>query len=184
MTENDILALIEKDPWMMEVISVAASLNLKDWIIGAGFVRNKVWDYLSGRNPNTVDTPDIDLVYYDPTGNDEAADEALSAKLQAQTGFNWEIINEFYAHVWNNLSPYKSTEDAISHWTETVTAIGVTLDQHGQLRLFAPYGIDDLVNFIVRPTPAFLDKIERIRERVAKKKWLEKWPNIRIVTGA
>lgn len=180
MTKEDILRLIERDLWMMEVISIAKSLELKDWVIGAGFVRNKVWDCLSGKIVNGVDTPDVDLVYYDSGGNDEEADEKLSKELSERTGFNFEIVNEFYAHTWNNLAPYKSTEDAISQWPETVTAVGVTMDNSGKIRLVAPYGIDDLINFIVRPTPLFINKIDLLRERVVKKKWLEKWPNIKV----
>lgn len=181
MTEEEILHLIESDRWMMEALSVAKSLNLKNWIIGAGFVRNKVWDHLSGKIMTGVDTPDLDLVYYDSAGNNEQDDEKLSKELSEQTGFNWEIVNEFYAHKWNKFPPFTSTEDAISHWTETVTAIGVTLDSSGKLHLFAPYGLGDLINFIVRPTPIFLDRMDVLRDRVQKKKWLEKWPNIKIV---
>lgn len=36
MTEKDILDLIEKDEWMMDVLRVVRTLNLPDWIIGAG----------------------------------------------------------------------------------------------------------------------------------------------------
>ena len=68
--------------------------------------------------------------------------------------------------------------DAISQWPETVTAIGVTLDKAKKLKLIAPYGTSDLVNFIVRPTPKFKDKIQVLKDRVAKKHWLEKWPKI------
>jgi hypothetical protein len=181
MTEEEILYLIESDPWMMEALSVAKSLSLKNWILGAGFVRNKVWDHLSGKTLVGVDTPDIDLVYYDLEGNDEETDEKLSKRLSECTGFNWEIVNQSYAHKWNNLDPYTSTEDAISKWPETVTAIGVTVNSAGKLRLFAPYGITDLINFIVRPTPTFLNKINVLKDRVQKKKWLEKWPKIKIV---
>lgn len=179
MTEQDILNLISRDEWMMKILHVAEKLDLQDWVIGAGFVRNKVWDYLHGYNKPQVDTADIDLVYYDPSGNDQKADEELSEKLQKETGAKWEVVNEFYAHRWNNLPPYKSTEDALSQWPETVTAIGVRLEK-GKLRLIAPYGIDDLVNLIVRPSPRFLD-IDKVRERVEQKKWLKKWPKLKII---
>jgi hypothetical protein len=180
MTEQEILGLIKNDKWMMGVINTAASLNLPDWIIGAGFVRNKVWNYLSGISKEKVDTNDVDLVYYDQNGNDKEADKKLSEKLTSETGINWEIKNEVYMHERNNLPPYKSTVDAISQWPETVTAIGVTLDNN-QLKLITPYGIEDLVNFIVRPTPVFSEKMETIKQRVNDKKWLEKWPQIKIV---
>ena len=61
MTEKDILDLIKRDKWMMDILRVAEKLNLPDWIIGAGFIRNKVWDYLQGYNKSRVDTVDIDF---------------------------------------------------------------------------------------------------------------------------
>lgn len=181
MTEQDILDLIRQDPWMMNIINMASALNLPQWIIGAGFVRNKVWDHLSGNKKEVVDTRDVDLVYFDPQGNDQKADEQLSAELRDKTGIVWEVVNEFYAHAWNGLPPYISTEDAISQWPETVTAIGVTLDEGGELKLFAPYGINDLINFIVRPSPKFKGGLEKVKERALQKKWKEKWKNIRYI---
>ncbi len=178
MTEQDILNLILQDKWMMSVIYAAAALNLKDWIIGAGFVRNKVWNHLLEIEKETVDTRDIDLVYFDPNGNDEKADEELSEKLRQKTGITWEVVNEYYAHKWNNLPPYKSTEDAISQWPETVTAIGVTLDKNNKLKLIAPYGIDDLINFKIRISPKFKGDSELLKKRMADKKWKEKWPRV------
>ena len=177
MTEKEILDLIKSDKWMMSVISTASSLNLPQWIIGAGFVRNKVWDYLSGNNKNVVDTRDVDLVYFDPMGNDESGDKRLSEELLRKTGIEWEVVNQYYAHKWNNLSPYKSTEDAIFQWPETVTAIGVTI-LDDKLKLIAPYGVNDLINFIVRPSPNFKGGIEKVKERMTQKKWLNKWPKI------
>ncbi len=127
MTEKDILNLIQKDEWMMRVLRIAEKQNLKDWVIGAGFIRNKVWDYLHEFDNKKVDTPDVDLVYFDPNGNDEKADEKLSKKLKKETKINWEVVNEFYAHKWNKIPPYKSTEDALSQWCETATGLGVYL---------------------------------------------------------
>jgi len=103
-------------------------------------------------------------------------------KLKKETGIGWEVVNEAYAHKWNNLPPYKSTEDALSQWPETVTAIGVRL-KNGKLKLVAPYGISDLVNLIIRPSPKFAD-ISKVKERVKYKKWLEKWPKLKIAPWA
>ena len=71
MNDRDILNLIREDDWMMNILSIAERLNFPDWVIGAGFVRNKVWDYLHGFSRKEVATADIDLVYYDLNGNDQ-----------------------------------------------------------------------------------------------------------------
>jgi len=187
MTKQDILNLISENKWMMDVLRTAEKLDLPDWVIGAGFVRNKVWDYLHGYNKPKVDTADIDLVYYDPNGNDEDADEKLSKELEIKTGLNWEVVNEAYAHKWYTIKPppYTSSEDAVSKWPETATCIGVRTE-NGKLKLMAPHGIEDLVNLIIRPSPAFIDKANVknvVIERMEKKKWLEKWPKLKIVPG-
>src|SRR3989338_8510243 len=178
MTEKDILNLIIEDKWMMNILHIAEKLDLPDWVIGAGFVRNKVWDYLHGYNKSGVDTADIDLVYYDPNGNVQKEDERLSEKLKKETSVDWEVVNEFYAHKWNNLPPYKSTEDALSQWPETATGIGVKLEG-GKLKLIAPHGISDLINLVVRPSPKFPDGMERVKERANEKKWTAKWPKLK-----
>ena len=86
MTEKDILNLIEQDEWMMKILRIAEKFNFPDWVIGVGFVRNKVWGYLHGYVKKEVETNGIDLVYYDPNGNDQRTDEELSQKLQNETG--------------------------------------------------------------------------------------------------
>ncbi len=184
MIEQDILNLIHEDKWMMDVLSTAEKLNLPDWLIGAGFVRNKVWDYLHGYQREKVDTNDIDLVYFDPSGNDENADKKLSEEFNIKTGLHWEIVNEAYAHKWYTIKPppYTSCGDAVSKWPETSTCVGVKIE-NGELKLIAPYGIEDLVNLIVRPSQAFIDEgnvKNVVAERVKKKKWLEKWPKLKL----
>lgn len=100
-------------------------------------------------------------------------------KLKKETALNWEIVNEFYAHNWNSQLLYKSTEDALSYWPETATAVGVKI-KNGELKLIAPYGIHDLVNLIIRPSLKFPDGMKRVQERITEKKWLEKWPKLKI----
>lgn len=52
-TEQQILALIEDDKWMMDVLRTAQRLELSDWWICAGFVRSKIWDTLHGYDRRT-----------------------------------------------------------------------------------------------------------------------------------
>lgn len=180
MSENDILDLIKNDVWMMEILQHADKINLPDWAIGAGFVRNKVWDHLHGYVRRGVVTNDIDLVYFDPTKSDQALDEELSQRLQHETRIKWEIVNEAYAHKWNSLQPFKSTEDAISHWPEVATCVGVRLERD-DLQLIAPLGIDDLVSGIIRPNKKLSKASEVAKTRVKEKGWLEKWPKLTLV---
>lgn len=82
-------------------------------------------------------------------------------------------------HRRNGDAPYADTLDAIRHWPDTATSIAARLRQ-GQIDILAPHGIDDLLALIVRPTPAFIGKMDVYRERVQRKNWQSKWPNLRI----
>ena len=180
MTEQDIIALIEKDEWMMQVLRVANELNLPDWMIGAGFVRNKVWDYLHGNQTPHNEDSDIDLAYFDSTDVHEETEKKYDIWLKSKMEANWSAKNQARMFAVNNTEPYKSSEDAISNWVETATAIAVKLE-NGKLKLIAPHSIDDLVNLIIRPTSLFKNNTQRVRERAEKKQWLKKWPKLKMI---
>jgi hypothetical protein len=69
--------------------------------------------------------------------------------------------------------------DAIRRWPETVTAVGVTLDDHNRITFIAPYGAEDIFEMRVRRSPLFED-IDYYRNRVTNKNWKEIWPRITI----
>jgi hypothetical protein len=64
------------------------------------------------------------------------------------------------------------------HWPETCTAIAVR-SAGFRVELLAPFGVDDLLRMIVRPTPAFANKLDIYRTRLARKAWSKSWPLLR-----
>lgn len=182
MTEKEIIALIENDPWMMQVLHATESMNLPDWMIGAGFVRNKVWDELHGYQREVVDTADIDLIYFDSKNLSEQKEKDIDTELRKKININWATKNQARMHVVNNNDPYVSSRDALAHWVETATAVAVKIE-NGYPKLITPYGLDDLVSLIVRPTPYFKNDLEKFYERIEKKQWLKKWPKLKVATG-
>ncbi|MFZ7934831.1 nucleotidyltransferase family protein [Bacillus thuringiensis] len=182
-TEKDIIRLIENDEWMMNVLQMAKSLELPDWWICAGFVRSKIWDTLHDYEANTA-MPDVDVIYYDSLHQDEIYEQSLETKLMNMDAtIPWSVKNQARMHVVNNMPPYSFSVDAISKFPETATALGVTLDELNNVILTAPCGIEDVLSLQVRPTAHFLESKERLhmyKNRVIKKNWQSKWPNITI----
>lgn len=189
MNETDIQDLIRRDEWMMQVLRAARALALPDWMIGAGFVRNKVWDYLHGflaRSPY----PDIDLIYFDPA--DPSVFEPYTSstdtedRLQAllpDLGVPWSVTNQARMHAAKNQQPFRSSTDALAHGVETATCIGVRLEDDDSLTVIAPCGIDDLVRLVVRLNPNYLVRnpktaISDFNDRIDRKKWRERWPKL------
>jgi uncharacterized protein len=182
-TEEDILNICKEDPWMMEVLKTAQTLDLNDWWVCAGFVRSKIWDSLHELEKRTQ-IPDVDVIYFDPININEDYEKELEEILRTiMPNVPWSVKNQARMHLINNIPPYSSSVDAIAKFSETVTALGLTLNNFGQIILTAPWGINDLVHLEVRPTPYFMKSGELIRiyeERIVKKNWQEKWNKIKV----
>jgi len=181
MSTQDIINVISADRQMMDILRTAQKLNLPNWMIGAGFVRNKIWDHLHGFKKDTLSASDIDLIYFDTTNSNESADIELSRKMQHETGLGWEIVNQTYTHSWHHRPPYANVEEALADWVEVPTCVAVSLTESGEIKLHAPHGIADLVNLIVRKNPYSLESNDVYRDRVTRKKWKEKWPKLEII---
>ncbi len=83
-----------------------------------------------------------------------------------------------------NTPKYTSSKDAISKFPEKCTAVGARLDDRNQLELYLPYGEEEILNFIVSPTPYFEEDLLRYNvylKRVDKKKWNNIWPRLTII---
>ena len=157
-----------------------ARLGLPDCWIGAGFVRGPVWDRLHGYDrPTPLD--DIDVVYFDPEAHDPSAEQAQEARLRtALPGLPWSVRNQARMHRRNGDPPYRSTKDALRHWLETPTAVALRLTADGRPELLAPFGLDDLLELVIRAAPhARAHRMAAFRDRLAAKDWLETWPKVR-----
>ncbi|SCE93003.1 nucleotidyltransferase family protein [Micromonospora mirobrigensis] len=180
MSDQDVVHLIESDAEAMAVLRAAAGLDLPDWWIGAGFVRNRVWDAISHLPP--APARDVDLAYFDPVRRDPRDDARAEARATAALpGVPWEIRNQARMHLRNDVEPYPSTLDAISRWPETATCVAVTL-RGDSVRLVSCHGLADLVGMVVRPSPAFRNAAGRalVRRRVEVKGWRDRWPELRL----
>ncbi len=180
--ERELKDLIAADPWRCAALRAAASLDLPDAWIGAGFVRAPVWDRLHGYNhPTPLD--DIDVIYHDPADLSEAAERRQEARLEAILPCGlWSVRNQARMHLRNKDLPYSSSEDALRHWLETPTAVALRCGKHGGLDLLAPFGLTDLFNMVIRPTPhAKAQRYAAFRVRVGSKNWLTAWPQVRVV---
>ncbi|MGI2328278.1 nucleotidyltransferase family protein [Planococcus sp. YIM B11945] len=180
-TEEDVLALVEKDAWMLAVLAAARSLDLPDWWICAGFVRSKIWDALHGFNERTP-LSDIDVIYFDPENLSEHAEKRVEERLhRIMPGLPWSVKNQARMHIANELEPYTSAVDAISKFPETATALGMKVDGEGTLMLTAPHGLDDALNMAIKPTPYFY-KNEKImqtyKDREKRKNWQATWKKV------
>lgn len=180
-SEAGIEQLAAADDWMMQVLAAAKSMDLPDWWIGAGFLRDRVWDAIEGNEP--VRPRDVDLVYFRDSDTTPETDWALSDRANERFPFaHWEIRNQARMHVKDGVVPFHSAAEGIAHWTETATAVAVRLDENDKLSFLYCYGSADLLNLIVRPVTVDGITMPRdlVERRIRDKRWLERWPDLTI----
>ncbi len=176
----DIARWIEGDSLRMGMLRAVARLGLPDCWIGAGFVRNLVWDRLHGY---TEATPlnDIDVLYFDPADQSRETERKLEARLRRSfPGLPWSVRNQARMHRRNRDAPYRSTCHALAFWAETPTAVAVAI-RGGGVAVIAPFGTEDLMGLTVRPTPRFRHKMAIYRARVAGKNWSALWSRLTVL---
>ena len=164
----------------MCILKLVRDLRLPDWWIGAGFVRNKVFDYLHGYKKKTP-LNDVDIIFFDRKNLSEKREAGYQNKLKKKMPrVKWSVTNQARMHELNGDKPYKNAEDGLARWTETPTCVGVKINRKGKLFLAAPHGIKDLVGLVVRPGPLAKHRLGTYKKRMQEKNWLKTWPKLRI----
>src|SRR6202035_5374382 len=154
-----LVTLVRCSPVLMRALRAARTVDPPDWVIGAGAIRDRVWDHLHGfTRPAPV--RDLDLAFFDPIAlggdRERSAQRALAAEAPALA---WDVTNQAAVHLWYpqvfgiEVDPLTSTSDAVATWPETATAIGVRLLADDCIEGIAPCGLDDLFGLICRRTP-------------------------------
>lgn len=168
----------------MSWLSDARRLELSEWCVGAGLVRNLVWDTLQG---NCFQAPeDIDLIYYElQTYKNNRQAELNKEIARISPAIKWDVTNQATVHLWycddmsQSYPPFKNILEGIATWPEYCTAVAISLDSSDQLSILAPYGLEDLFNFKVRWNPKRAS-YNTFLERARKKFSTSRWPQLRI----
>ena len=176
--QQQIIDWLRQDSERMQILATARRLGLNDWCLGAGFVRNLVWDRLHGF---TTSTPlnDIDVIHFDSRHNDAERDQMLESRLLEWSVQPWSVKNQARMHLRSHRAPYRDSEDAISYWTEIETAVGARLQADGSIQLVAPFGLQALFNHSITFNPKS-NNLAAFEQRVVDKQWLELWPQLKL----
>ncbi|WP_409863314.1 nucleotidyltransferase family protein [Roseateles sp.] len=181
---DELRAIVRSSAWLMRALHAARYLGLPQWCIGAGALRNRVWDHLHGHSEPSA-LADVDLAYFDPEepSGEEAAHQAALAR--ACPDLPWELTNQAHVHLWfescfgHAVAPLRSLQDAVASWPEFATAVAVRLEADDTLTVIAPHGLDDLFAMRIRRNPARVS-VETFRQRIAQKQYAQRWPRVLI----
>ena len=84
----------------MRALRAARTVDPPDWLIGAGAIRDRVWDHLHGFT-RPVPVKDLDLAFFDPVSLDGERERSVQRALTAQAPeLAWDVTNQAAVHLW------------------------------------------------------------------------------------
>jgi DNA-binding SARP family transcriptional activator len=186
--DRQIVALrqtLSSNELLLEIMRRISRLKLPNWYVVAGGIVQTVWNVLTGR-PVGAGIRDYDVIYHDPRDLSRAAEDDVisrAALLFSDLDAVVEVGNQARVHLWYEqrfgvpCAPYPCTEAAIDTFPAQTTCVGVHLDG-AEWKVYAPYGLSDMFNLVVRPNPilapaaVYADKTRR---------WQRIWPELTVL---
>lgn len=174
-------AIVPQNPWLSQILSQWQYINLPDCWLVAGAIAQTVWNH-AGDLPLTHGIADIDLIYFDASDLSEASEYQHAERIRAlfaNLPVHLDVKNEARVHLWyaekfgDALEAYQSSQHAIDTFPTIATSIGVRPNNIGGLHIYAPYGVADLINLVVRPNK------KQIKQQTYEHKlirWQSLWP--------
>ncbi len=175
--------MVRATSWLVELLRLVRDTGPPDAYVAAGVIRDLVWNRLTDR-PAVRGRGDVDVVYFTP---DEAEDRAAffqAALEDVAPDVDWEVVNQAQVHAWHArqgrpVEPFSSLEESLRSWPETATAVAVRMADDETLRVVAPFGLADLFSLTLRANAGCPDERSHA-VRVHEKRWLERWPSLRV----
>lgn len=174
--------IVRADPALMAVLATMRGLDLPDWRLFSGAVYQAVWNHRTGR-PAGYGVRDYDIGYFDPDTSWDAEDAvirrvaaAFAPPLDAQV----EVRNQARVHLWfegrfgHPYAPLVRTDEALARFVAPCFAVGVRLEADDSITVAAPFGLQDVFDLTIRPTPdrPLAKDWDRIIDK-AKARWPE-----------
>jgi uncharacterized protein len=183
---QELTRLILTTPWFMSVLETVRACNPPDWLVGAGIIRNLVWDHLHQYQTPTP-LADIDVIFFDPLDLRPERDHIVQRQLaQRLPRVTWEATNQAAVHLWYeevfgfSVPTLHSSEEAVGTWPETATSVAVRLLSTDQIHIVAPFGLSELFNMVLRRNPSRVTR-EQFVQRLHSKQILRKWPRVQVI---
>src|SRR5487761_515199 len=177
---------LRRNSTLTEVLTRAAAMNLPGWYLIAGCLYQTVWNVVTGQ-PAEAGIHDYDLAYFDACDLSwDAQDAVIQTGNTVFAGLHApvQIRNQARVHLWYEQKfgvrcpPHSSAEAAIDTFEASTACLGVRLEHDGGWRIYAPHGLADVFNLVVRPN-AVLAPGHVYQAKTAR--WRRQWPDLTVL---
>ena len=173
--------LLDDQPMVSASIEAAMRVNLPNWCIVGGFLRDLAWGSVFGR---AVPPRDIDLIYLNHEDISPDTDRRIEENLQSISGLPFRVKNQARMHIYNAEERYISVADAMEKFPVTVSAIGITGSRSGSPVIFSTFGYEALFTPVFQITPHFIEKNRQddFFAYLNRNRLPERWPEVPVET--
>jgi len=167
------------------ILDALPDLGLPDAMLVGGCLFQTVWNVKSGKAPD-ADIKDYDLFYFDASDLSAEAETAINIRIAQQfadLGVEIEVANQARVHLWyeshfgQRRAPLRSVKEGVDGFLMPCTCVGISVDPARRAQLYAPHGLEDLYNGVVRLNP-WIDQPELFARKAAS--YLGRWPWLRV----
>lgn len=175
-------SILLDDAWHREVLEALREVAPFAWVTG-GFVRSAIWDAVFATGEPCA-LADVDVIYLDTPERSLFTESGLDRVLSRRAPeILWSVRDQGRMHARNGDRPYRSLNEALRGFPDKSSAVAVRLLPNEDLEILAPFGLEDVFQGVVRPTPAGLS--DGRFQRFLKKKlsgWRRRWPWLRVAS--
>ena len=181
----EFLTAVLQNRFNAEILDRARFLGFTDWWLTAGCLAQSIWNLKTGKAPETG-IEDYDLFYFDPDTSWDAEDHMISrcVDLFSDLPIQIELRNQARVPIWYRqkfdleYGAVHSASDGIDRFAYQTTAIGLRRGVDGDYRLYAPFGLDAVLEGRIIPNKV-LPIASVYTAKVAR--WQKIWPDLDVV---
>lgn len=179
-------AAIQQNTANVALLERMRGLNLPDCWLVAGCLFQTVWNIETGRPPSES-ISDYDVFYFDGGDLSYEAEDHVIRRVHAATadiGITVEVKNQARVHLWYGerfglgYPQLRSSRDGIDRFLIAGTCVGVGISSVNRGEIYAPYGLDDICDGILRRNPLNLP-VNCFDAKAASYK--ARWPHLTIL---
>ena len=187
--EAEFLRIVQSDPDIAAILAAMPAFGAPDCWLVSGALFQTVWNALDGL-PRGHAVLDYDLFYFDEDTSEETEDRWIKrAKIHfAFAAREVQLRNQARVHLWYSKKfgidypQLHSSCDGVRQFLMPACMVAVRPQSDGTLELFAPLGLDDIFDRVIRPNPLWQGPPRR--EYLAKaERYMRDWPSLRFASG-
>ena len=175
--------LIHQVPELIETAKVCREVGLPNFYIAGGAINQVVWNSIENK-PLIDQVKDFDIVYFDSF--QIASEDEFKSRIRSRLSHivdidvkNQATIHERYSTKFGcSIQPYECVEQGIESWLSAF-AIGFTIEGADHIRIFAPYGLEDAFNMLIKPNKQAMTEHNYNKMTTGYK---ARWPQVRVLS--